>query len=153
MTEATYPCTITPNFSNPESFVEISSNFTGIQIAFTLDDSNKNLVRFKPVVIHEEYSLSDYPVDFLSFHNTFHEDNITQGMIFKGMRIGNFHNFTMDVDPGYECFEKIRAGVQWYMMDTQDFISNFEFNLKNENGHLVSFNEQSKTFRLPIEEI
>ena len=43
-------------------------------------------------------------------------------MIFKGKRSGIIHNFTMDVDPGYKCIEKFRGGVQWYMMDTKDFI-------------------------------
>ena len=29
----------------------------------------------------------------------------------------------MDVDPGYKYIEKIRGGIQWYMMNTKDFIS------------------------------
>ena len=74
-------------------------------------------------------------------------------MIFKGKRSGTIHNFTMDVDPGYKYIEKFRGGVQWYMMNTKDFISSINFKLKNENDNFVSFNGQSITFRLSIKEI
>ena len=59
----------------------------------------------------------------------------------------------MDVDQGYKYIEKFRGGIQWYMMDSKDVISNISFKLKNENGSLVSFNGQSVTFRLSIKEI
>ena len=58
----------------------------------------------------------------------------------------------MDVDPGYKYREKFRGGVQWYMMDFKDFISSVNFNLKNENGELVSFNRESVTLGLSIKE-
>ena len=59
---------------------------------------------------------------------------MVQGMIFQGKRSGTIHNFTMDVDPGYRNIEKFRGGVQWFMMDSKDFISSIGFKLKNENG-------------------
>ena len=108
---------------------------------------------FKPKVIHEQYNLSDYPVDILSFDNTFLECDIAQGMIFKGKRSTIIHIFTMDVDPGYKYIEKIRGGIQWYMMESKDNISSISFKLKNENNEIVSFNGQSIAFRLSIKEI
>ena len=59
----------------------------------------------------------------------------------------------MDVDPGYRYIHKFYGGVQWYMLETKDFISSINFKLKNENGELVSFNGQSVSFRLSIKEI
>ena len=59
----------------------------------------------------------------------------------------------MDFDPGYKYIEKFRGGIQWFMMDTKDFVSSISFELKNENDELVSFNEQSITFRLSIKEV
>ena len=59
----------------------------------------------------------------------------------------------MDVDPGYEFIEKIRGGVQWYMMQSKDFVSSNSFKLKNEKAGLVSFIGQSPTFRLSIREV
>ena len=38
-TESNYPFTIEPNFSTLGSIIEVSSNITGSQIIFTLDDS------------------------------------------------------------------------------------------------------------------
>ena len=38
----------------------------------------------------------------------------------------------MDVHPGYKNLEKIRGGVQWYMMESGDIISSICFILKNE---------------------
>ena len=58
-------------------------------------------------------------------------------MIFKGKRSGIIHSFTMDVDPGYKNSEKFRGGIQWYMMNTNDFISSNIFKLKNEHDILV----------------
>ena len=74
-------------------------------------------------------------------------------MIFKGKRSGKIHNFTMDVDPGYNYIEKVHGRVQWYMMESKDIISGICFKLKNENNQIVSFNSQSLTFRLSIKEI
>ena len=59
----------------------------------------------------------------------------------------------MTVDPGYKYVERFYGGIQWYMMESKDIISNIYFKLKNENGNLVSFNGQSITFRLSIKEI
>ena len=72
-------------------------------------------------MIYENYNLSDKPVDKLSCDNFFLETDIAHGIIFKGQRLGIIHNFTMDVDPGYEYIKKFRGGVQWYMMETKDF--------------------------------
>ena len=59
----------------------------------------------------------------------------------------------MDVDPGYKNYEKLRGGVQWYMMESKDIISSISFKFKKENIKLVSFNGQSITFRLSIKKI
>ena len=74
-------------------------------------------------------------------------------MILTGKRTRKIYEFTMDVDPGYNCIKKIRGNIQWYMMQSRDVISSICFNLKNENNQLVSFNGQSITFHLSIKEI
>ena len=74
-------------------------------------------------------------------------------MIFKGTRSGIGHNFTMNVDPWNKYIEKFHGGVQWYIMESKDFISNICFKLKIDNNQLVSLNGQSVTFRLSIKEI
>ena len=131
------------------SIVEILT--PGPQISF--DDSIGILLGFNEVLLWGKYNLSDNPVDILSFDNIFIECDISQGLISRGKRAGIIHNFTMDVDPGYKYVAIFRGGVQWYMMETKDIISSICFKLKNENGNLVSFNGQSITFRLSIEEI
>ena len=52
-TEATYPFKIKPNFSTLGSIVKISSTINGTQIAFTPDHGIRDLIGFKPKVIHE----------------------------------------------------------------------------------------------------
>ena len=139
-TEANYPFTIKPNFSTLGSIIEISTQ--GLVITFVPHDSVRDLLGFKKTTIFEEYNLSPNPVDILSLDDFFLECNIAQGMIFKWKRSGIFHNFFMDVDPGYKYIEKIRGGVQWYMMESKDIISSICFKIKNENNQLVSFNGQ-----------
>ena len=150
-TEANYPFTIKPNFSTLGSIIEISPQ--GPKISFMFDESIRDLLGFNARTLYEEYTLSNNPVDILSFDNILIECNITRGMIFKGKRSVIIHNFTMDVDPGYKYIEKYHGGVQWYMMESKDIISSICVKLKNENGNLVSFNGQSLTFRLSIKEI
>ena len=58
----------------------------------------------------------------------------------------------MDVDPSYKNIEKFLCSLQWYMMNTKDFISCIGFKLKIENIDLVSFNGQSTTSRVSIKE-
>ena len=65
-----------------------------------LDDSIRDLLGFNARTFYEEYTLSNNPVDILSFDKIFVETDIANGMIFKGKRTGIIHNFTMDVDPG-----------------------------------------------------
>ena len=113
--ENTYPFTIKANFSTLGSIIEILPQ--GPIISFMFDDSIKDLLGFNARTLYEEYTPSDQPVAILSFDNIFLEFNIAQGMIFKGKRSGIIHNFTMDVDPGYNYVEKFRGGVQWYMTE------------------------------------
>ena len=108
--------------------MEISTQ--GPVITFIPDDSIRGLLGFNKTTIYEEYSLSPNPVDILSFDNIFLECDIAQSMIFKGETSGTVHNFAMDVDPGYKYIEKIRGGVQWYMMETKDILSSICFKLK-----------------------
>ena len=117
------------------------------------EDSIGGLLGFDETILWKEYNLSSNPVDIISFDNIFTEIDIAQGMIFKGKRSGNIHNFTKVVDPGYKYIEKFRGKIQWYIMESKDIISSLNFRFKNENGNLVSFNGQSFTFRLSIKEI
>ena len=149
--ENDYPFKIKPIFSTLGSIVEIAPQ--GPIIGFVFDDSIGNLLGFNETFFREEYNLSFSAVDILSFDNNFIETDIAQGMIFKGRRTGIFHNFTMDVDPGYIYAESFRGGIQWYMMEIKDFISNVNIKLKNENGELVSFNGEGVTFRLSTKEV
>ena len=112
-TEANYPFIIQPNFSTLGSIIEIDVGI-GREISFPQDDIIGDLLGFKPKVIHEEFNLSDYPFDILSFDKKFLESDIAQGMFFKGKKTGKVHNFTMDVDPGYkyiENFEVVFSGI------------------------------------------
>ena len=109
--EANYPFTIKPNFSTLGSIIEISSQ--GPVISFIPDDSIRERLGFNKTTIFEEYNLSPNPVDILSFDNIFLECNFAKGMIFRGKRSGIFHNFTMDIAPGYKYIEKVRGGIQW----------------------------------------
>ena len=99
------------------------------------DDCIKDLLRFHAIILYEEQNLSSNPVDILSFDKSFLEVDTPQGMIFKCKRSGIIHNFTMDVDPGYKCIEKISGGITWYMMESKDNISNICFKLKIKNGN------------------
>ena len=62
-TESKSLFTIEPNFSFLGSIVEIS--LPRSQIALKPNDSIRDLLGFKPVVLHEEDILSEYPVDIL----------------------------------------------------------------------------------------
>ena len=135
------------------SNIKISSNFKGSQIVFTPNKIIRDISGFKPKIIYEEYNLSDHPVDNLAFDIIFLETNIAHGVIFKGKRSGILLNFTIDVNPGYKYVANIRGGFQWYRMESKDFLSSISFNLKIENGKLVSFKDQSITFRLLIGEV
>ena len=68
-------------------------------------------------------------------------------------RSGVIHNFAMDVDLGFKYIEKFRGGVHWFMVESKDIISSLCFKTKTENNQIVSFNGQSITFRLSINEI
>ena len=114
---------------------------------FVPDDSIGDLLRFKKTTIYEEYNLPQSLVEIVSIDNFVLECDIAQGMIFKGKRYGIIHKFFMDVDPGYKYIKQFRGGVQWYMMESKEIISNTRFKFKNENNQLVSFNGHSITFR------
>ena len=62
------------------------------------------------------------PGDILSFDNISIETDIFPEMIFIGERMGRIHNFTMDVGPGYKHIEEFRGGIQWYVMESKDFL-------------------------------
>ena len=140
-TTSDYPFLIKPNFSTLGPFIEIPNEESAI--SFSPDDIIRDLLGFNKTTIYEKYNLSPNPVDIISFDNIFIETNIAKGMIFKQKRTAIIHNFTMTVNPGYKYVERFAGGVAWYMLHTNDFISSFNFKLKNENNELVSFNDQS----------
>ena len=124
-----------------------------MQISFVQDDTLRDLLGFKPKVIHEKYTLSDHPVDILSFDKIFRECDVAQGKIFKGRISGSIHNWTKNVDPGYKYKDSFAGGITWHMMKGKDFKSSYCFELKNENNQIVSFDGQSIIFRLSIKYI
>ena len=117
------------------------------------DNSIRNFLGFHETILYKYYILLPYPVDILSFDKIFLECDFAKGMIFKGRRSGIIHNWTFAVDPGYKYVEKFAGGITWYKTETKDVISGISFKVKNENKELVSFNGQSDSFRLPINEI
>ena len=107
---------------------------------FVQDDSLRDFVCLKPKLIHDEYNISYYPVVVLPFDKICLEIGVAHGMIFKGKRSETIHTFTVDVYPGYKNIEKFSGGVQWYMTERKNFISNISFSVKNKNGRIISFN-------------
>ena len=127
-TESDYPFHTKPIFSTLGYIIEILP--PGPRISFVFDDSIGSLLGFHETILYKEYNLSPNPVDILSFDIFFLECDVYQGLIFRGKRSGIKFNWTMTVDPGYKCVEEIHGGVNWYMMQTKDFISSFSFKLK-----------------------
>ena len=150
-TEANYPFTIKPNFSTLGSIIETSPQ--GPIISSMFNDSIRDLLGFNARTLYEEYTLSNNPVDILSFDNIFIECDVARGMIYRGRQSNIIHNWTMTVNPGYKYVERFAGEIIWYMMEGKDIISSICFKLKNENNQLVLFNGQSITFRLSIKEI
>ena len=146
-TEAIYPFRINPKFSTLGSIIEISPQ--GPIISFMFDDSVRDLLGFNAKTLYEEYNLSNNSVDIISFNKIFIETD-AKGMIFKGKRSRIIMTFTVSVSPGYEQVCRFEGGIQWYMMESKDVISNTSFKLKNENNESVSFNGQSISFRLSM---
>ena len=124
-TEANYPFAFKPNFSTPGSIIEISTQ--GPVLTIVADYSIRNLLGFIATTIYEEYNLPPNPVDVLSF-DIFPECDFAHSMIFKNKRSGILQNVTMDNDPGYNYFDKIKGEVQWHLMEPkvlfQVFVSN-----------------------------
>ena len=146
-----YPFTIKPNFTTLGKIIQTQPQ--GPIYGFVNDDTFGDLLGFNETILWEDYNLSPHPVDIPSFDNIFIQTDIAQAMIFRSKMSCIIHNFTMDIDPGYKHIEKFRGGVQWYVIDTKDFISSINFILKNENVNSVSFNRQSITSRLSIREV
>ena len=51
--------------------------------------------------------------------------------------------FPIDINLGYKKFKEFSKNSQWYLVETEVFISNISFILKIENGSLVSFNGEN----------
>ena len=127
-TELTYSFHIKANFSKLGSIIDIQPQEPIVRLVF--EDSTGKLLGFHETILYKNYNQSKNPVDILSYDNIFIRTNIAQGLIFRGKRSGIIHYFTTDVDPGYKYIEKFIGGVQWYMMESKDFISSNNFKLK-----------------------
>ena len=149
--EKDYPFTIKPNFTTLGSNIEISPQ--GPINGFIINNNIGNLLGFHETKLWQDYNISPNLVDILSFDKIFFDCDIAKGMLFKVKRSDIIHHFTKDVDPGSNYIETFAGGITWYMMETKDLISGIFLKFKNERGNLVSFNGQSISFRLSIEEI
>ena len=150
-TESDYSFQIKPSFSTLGSRIEISPQ--GPIIGFVFYDSIRNLLGFHETILYKEYNLSPNPVDILSVVNNFLEYGIAKAMIYKQNRSGIIQIRIMTVNPGYNYVESFAGGITWYMMETKDVFSSFSFELKNEINELISYNGQSVSFRLSINEV
>ena len=110
-TQVNSPFVIKPNFLSLGSILETSPNTT-IQISFDQGDILGDLLGLKPTVKYEQYILSDYVVDILSFDNKFRGTDIAWGTIVGGKRTVKIHKWPMNVNQGYKQFEKFREVVQ-----------------------------------------
>ena len=95
----------------------------------------------------ENYKVSPNPVDISNFDKFFLKTDIAQRMIFRFKQSKIIHKPTMDIYRGYDYIEKFLSGINWYMVESEDFFSNIIFKLKYENGNLESFNAQKITLR------
>ena len=129
-TEANYPFRIKPYFSTLVSITEILPQ--GPISGFVFDNTVGNLLGSNETILRQEYNLSPNPVDIPSFDNIFFETDMAQGMIFKGERSGIIHIFTKDVVPGYKYIENFRAGINWFMLEIEEFLSSVNLKLKNK---------------------
>ena len=150
-TESDYPFQIKAKFSTLGSTIELQPQ--GPMISFVFDDSIRKLLGFHDIILYNEYILSPNPFDILPFDNSVLECDNAKGMIYKQERSGNFHNWTMTVNPGHKYVESFTGGITWYKMETKDVISSILFILKTENKEFVSFNGQSVSCQLSIKEI
>ena len=150
-TETDYSFQIKPIVSTLGSIIKISSQ--GPLINVLPIDGIRDLLEFNANTIYEEYNSSPKHVDILSFHNVFIETDIAKGLIYKCKKAGILHNWSMKVNPGCKFVERFSGGITWYMMESKDVISSFNFELKNEKTELVSFNGQSTTFHLSTKKI
>ena len=64
LTNSICPFTIQANFSILGSITNVSSNVIDSQVVVTPDDFIGDILGFRSKVIHGEYNLSNYPVDF-----------------------------------------------------------------------------------------
>ena len=98
--------------------------------------------------IYEKPTLTPNPFDLLYCHSIFLETDIA-----PGERSGVVQTFSTDVHPGYKDIKRIRGGVQWYMIESRDFISIISFKAEKEKGNFVSFNGQSIAFTLSMKQV
>ena len=96
--------------------------------------------------------MSPNSVDIVSFDNIFLGINNAKGMIFKDRQSGSIHIYTLDVYPAVGKIENFR-GVQWYMMESKDFVSSITFILTKENNELFFFIRRSMTLRLSTKDV
>ena len=94
--------------------------------------------------MYKEFNLSTNPVDILSFDKFFLECDIAKGKLFKCKRNGINQNWTMTVDPEYNCVENFAGGNTWYMTQTKDVISSSSFKLKIEKKKQIGIIQWSK---------
>ena len=142
-TKPYYHFTVELKCSTLSSIVEISLQKP--LISFQPLDSIGNLLWFNAVTLYEEYNIHLIPSIIYHLMNFF-ECDLDEGKILRQKRSETVHDFTIDVDLGYNYVEKIRRGVHWYMIGSKDFIPGIIFELKNENNQVVSYKDQSLTF-------
>ena len=118
-----YPLSTQRILSTVDSIIENSNQ--GPIIRLIQDVTVRDLLAFDLVVLYQKYNLSHNLVDILSFDVIFLETDFVKGTIFIGRKTGGiFHNFRKDVTFDYKYIEKFKGRIQWYMMETKDFVSN-----------------------------
>ena len=131
-----YQFTIKPIFSTLGSIIELSGRKP-------LNDCVQDigiggLIGFDTVILYEKVI---YHINQFTFsHLTAFSSKLTWPR--KKVKVQKNERFARDVDPGNSYIKKIRGGVQWYLVESKDFISNpsFKKNMKKLNQYLLTVN-------------
>lgn len=121
-------------------------------IDFSKDDSIGSLLGFSHIVLDaNKKHVSDLPINIIKVNTIRVECNLVKGSFDNGKESHVLHEFFPDVEPGYKIIE-IPSTIIYLPLNVQR-VSNISVSLKDQNGNLVNFRDETISLRVHIKRL
>src|SRR5438093_6814498 len=138
------------NLSTFKSFVEITN--PAFKVSFREEKTIRELLGFKPKIVSQGYNISDSTVQITRISAILIHSDLISGSYNNGIEVDILYSFPAYTVPvGYKI--NVTPQSMIYLPINRKIISNMNFAIKNEEGHILDFKGENIVIAIHLRQV